>query len=625
MLSRQEPSAPEAANEPAAAATTTGRSVATDPWAALAQARTAEQLCQAWLPVLCGMLPHARSGVILLQDADGSYAPVAIWPGQTDLSHLGDVAQEALVKGQGVVRRDAGNPTQFAYPLDGGGRLFGAVVLELQTEADDALSQAMRMLHWGVGWLMDLHNRRQLGVQESRLARSSFLFDLALAALAETDSHKASLAIVNRLAQHFGCHQVQLGLEKGKTVQVSAVSHSATFDEKTNLVNLAALAMNEAFDQRATVVVPEPEEGASLITAALRHYGGESGSAALCAVPLEAADRVVAVWLLERDTPFTRDECEALETLALTMAPILELKLTAEEGLLRHSRRSWQTLLRRTTDTSRPGIKLLVLLGALLIVFLALYPADHRVASQAVVEGAIQRVAVAPFQGYIRQAPARAGDIVQKGQVLAVLEDKDLRLERVRWESELEVAVRKEREAMAKADRVALRLASAQANQARAQLDLTLEKLSRVEVVAPFDGVVVRGDLSQELGSPVEQGKVLFELAPLDAWRVILKVDERDIAWVKLGEPGELVLTSLPGQAYPLTVKRITPVSVAEDGRNYFRVEAELSDKAEQGPVPMRPGMEGVAKVNAGQRSLLWIWTHRFTDWLRLKAWEWML
>jgi biotin carboxyl carrier protein len=620
MLSRTEPSAPEQAHE-----TVSDRTVATDPWAALVQARTAEQLCQAWLPVLCGMLPQAHSGLILLQDVDGSYAPAAVWPGQTDLSHLGDVAQEALVKRQGIVRRDAQAPTQFAYPLDGSGQLFGAVVIELSSGTDDTLAHAMRMVHWGVGWLMDLHNRRTLGEQEARLARSSFVFDLALAALSETDSHKAELAIVNRLAQHFGCHQVQLGLEKGKTVRVSAVSHSATFDEKTNLVNLAAVAMNEAFDQRATVVVPEPDEGATLITAALRHYGGESGSAALCAVPLEAGNRVIAVWLLERDTPFTPAECEALETLALTLAPILELKLTAEENLLRHGQRSWQSLLRVVTDTSRPGTKLLVVLSALLVLFLALYPADYRVASQAVVEGAIQRVAVAPFQGYIRQAPARAGDIVQKGQVLAILEDKDLRLERVRWESELAVSVRKEREAMAKADRVALRLASAQANQARAQLNLTLEKLSRVEVVAPFDGVVVRGDLSQELGSPVEQGKVLFELAPLDAWRVILKVDERDIAHIRLAEAGELVLTSLPGHAYPLSVKRVTPVSIAEDGRNYFRVEAELTEDATQGPVTMRPGMEGIAKISVGERSLLWIWTHRFTDWLRLKSWEWML
>lgn len=599
--------------------------VAVDPWSQLAQARTAEQLCQAWLPVLCSMLTRPHSGLLLLQDADGSYAPAAVWPGHTDLSYLGEIAQEALVQRKGVVRSDpAGGPTRFAYPLDGGSSLFGVVVIELAGSTDATLNQAMRLLHWGVGWLIDLHNRRALADQEIRLERSSFLFDLTLAALAESDFHKAALAVVNRLAQQFGCHQAQLGLEKGKTVRVVAVSNSATFDDKANLVNLAALAMNESFDQRAIVTWPEPEQGATLITAALRAYAAESSSAALCAVPLEAGNRVVAVWLLERDTPFTAAECQSLETLGLALAPILELKRTAEEGLLRHGQRAWQAGLRQVTDTSRPGVKLLAIAAVVLLAVLALYPADFRVSSRASVEGAIQRVAAAPFQGYIREAPVRAGDLVRQGQVLAVLEDKDLKLERLRWESELEVSVRKEREAMAKADRVSLRLASAQANQARAQLDLTLEKLSRVQVTAPFDAVVVQGDLSQQLGSPVEQGKVLFELAPLDAWRVILKVDERDIAHVRQDQAGELVLTSLPGQLFPLRVQRITPVSVAEEGRNYFRVEAELQTEAGQAPPPMRPGMEGVGKVDAGERSLLWIWTHRFTDWLRLKSWEWL-
>lgn len=615
MQSRNEQAPPSPARE----------AVATDPWSQLAQARTAEQLCIAWLPVLCQLLTRPHSGLLLLQDQDGSYAPAAVWPGHTDLSYLGEIAQQALVERKGVMRTDAAGRAQFAYPLDATTTPFGVVVVELADHDDATLNQAMRLLHWGAGWLIDLHSRRALADQEARLQRSAFLFDLTQAALAEGDLHQAALAVVNRLAQQFGCHQVQMGLEKGKTVRVVAVSHSASFDEKANLVNLAALAMNEAFDQRATVVVPEPDQGATLITAALRHYGAETASLALCAVPLEAGNRVFAVWLLERDAPFTRADQDTLETLGLALAPILELKQTTQENLVSHARRSWHTTLRQVTDTSRPGIKLLAITAAVVLAVLALYPAEHRVASRAIVEGAIQRVAVAPFQGYIREAPARAGDLVKQGQVLAVLEDKDLKLERLRWESELEVSVRKEREAMSKADRVALRLASAQANQARAQLDLTLEKLSRVQVVAPFDAVVVQGDLSQQLGSPIEQGKVLFELAPLDAWRVIFKVDERDIAFVQHGQRGELALTSLPGKVFPLTVKRVTPVSVAEDGRNYFRVEAELQPDASNPAPKMRPGMEGVGKVDAGQRSLLWIWTHRLTDWLRLKSWEWLL
>lgn len=171
---------------------------------------------------------------------------------------------------------------------------------------------------------------------------------------------------------------------------------------------------------------------------------------------------------------------------------------------------------------------------------------------------------------------------------------------------------------MARGNRVDQRLAAAQANQARAQLDLATSKLERVAITAPFDGIVVKGDLSQQLGSPVEQGKVLFEIAPMNAWRVILKVDERDIADVRPGAGGSLVLASLPGQSWPFTVKKITPVSVPEEGRNQFRVEAELAGAAPK----LSPNMEGVGKIDAGSASLLWAWTHPLLDWLRLAWWK---
>jgi hypothetical protein len=34
--------------------------------------------------------------------------------------------------------------------------------------------------------------------------------------------------------------------------------------------------------------------------------------------------------------------------------------------------------------------------------------------------------------------------------------------------------------------------------------------------------------------------------------------------------------------------------------------------------------MEGVGKIVADQRRLLWIWTHEATDWLRLALWNWL-
>ncbi|MEE8292478.1 MAG: HlyD family secretion protein, partial [Candidatus Tectomicrobia bacterium] len=136
---------------------------------------------------------------------------------------------------------------------------------------------------------------------------------------------------------------------------------------------------------------------------------------------------------------------------------------------------------------------------------------------------------------------------------------------------------------------------------------------------APFDSVIVTGDLSQLIGAPVERGQVLFEVAPLDTYRIILQVDERDIAEVVVGQRGNLMLSAFPTQPLPFVVEQLTPVSIAREGRNYFRVEAQL----EHTSTHLRPGMEGVGKIDIDRRLLLWNWTHRAIDWLRLFVWSW--
>ena len=37
----------------------------------------------------------------------------------------------------------------------------------------------------------------------------------------------------------------------------------------------------------------------------------------------------------------------------------------------------------------------------------------------------------------------------------------------------------------------------------------------------------------------------------------------------------------------------------------------------------LRPGMEGVGKISIDRRKLIWVWTHKAVDWLRLQIWKW--
>ena len=381
--------------------------------------------------------------------------------------------------------------------------------------------------------------------------------------------------------------------------------------------------MTEALDQGEAVVHPSEREERLVVTHAHAELAQLAGGAAVASFPLTHNGRAVGALTLERahGARFDAQTVELVEGLAGMLGPLLELQRTRHQSLPAHAAQKALDLRSRLFGPRHGGLKLSALALALLALFLVFAKGAYRVGADARIEGEIQRAITAPFQGYVREAVARAGDAVKKGQIMARLDDRDLRVERARLGSQREQLAQQYRDAMARQERSQVRIVSAQIAQAEAQIALLDEQLARTEVSAPFDGVVVSGDLTQSLGAPLERGQVMFEVAPLDAYRIVLQVGEQDIADVRVGQAGELVLTPMPGQRYPLKVVKITPVSTAKDGRNVFRVEAELGPRTDE---RLRPGMEGVAKIEVGERQVAWIWTRRMVDWLSLKLWTWM-
>ncbi|MGB5614103.1 MAG: HlyD family efflux transporter periplasmic adaptor subunit, partial [Sedimenticolaceae bacterium] len=264
--------------------------------------------------------------------------------------------------------------------------------------------------------------------------------------------------------------------------------------------------------------------------------------------------------------------------------------------------------------------RILLAMFAVLVAVVGLGRGEYRVSAPAVVEGAVQRAVVAPFEGYIEQAGVRAGQKVKKGDLLARLDDRDLQSELQSLIAEENELAKEHRQAVAVLDRGKAKMFEAQLARARAGLALIEDKLARTELRAPLDGLVISGDWSRSLGVPVSRGELLFEIAPLDDYRLAIQVSDREIAGLAAGQQGELILSALPRQPLHLSVTDITTLAAEEPGEPTFRVEAELAGDAPE----LRPGMEGVAKITVGEHRRWWIWTHALTDWLRLQFWRWL-
>jgi multidrug resistance efflux pump len=208
---------------------------------------------------------------------------------------------------------------------------------------------------------------------------------------------------------------------------------------------------------------------------------------------------------------------------------------------------------------------------------------------------------------------------VAKGEVIATLDTRKMELDALRYRSQQAEALLKQRDEQGKHDIAAAEVQGARAAEAGAQLALERDRIARARLVAPYAGVIVSGDLSQQLGAPVERGKLLFELAPLDRYRVVVQVDEHDLRFVQPGQRASLVLSGLPGRTLGFTVSRVVPVALAEGGQNNFRVEGILP----AGDPRLRPGMEGIGKIGIGEAKRAWIWSRPILDWMRLFWWRW--
>jgi RND family efflux transporter MFP subunit len=605
-------------------------------WSAFAAPANEPVFFVTWLGILVSQIPETQAALVMVPGDDGqSVAPIAVWPDpQVDLSYLRVVAEEALSSRQGVVRHVGANAetakhaaVHIAYPVDAEGDLGAVILLHVNAGSDADLKSTLRTIHWASGWLGGRMWRRRATLDTLRLKSAAATLDLVAVASEHLRLDAALIAVVNAVVGKIACDRVSIGLVSdgrkiGGRVKLATMSHAAWFRPNTSLTDDLENAMEEALDQNVTIIFPPGDANHKRVCVAHRDFAQAWKATHVLSIILPGRASTVGVMTCERRVaePFDTDTILILETACALLGPVIELKAREKRWISGRIRDKLSTIARNWFGPRNPALRALAAIAGALLLFGLVVPLPFRVSADATVEGAVQRAAVAPFAGYVAEAPVRAGDIVKPGQVLAMLDDRDLRLDAMKWESERSKVLQEQRRSLAEEQRADMMQFGAQLAQADAQLALALAKLERAHILAPIAGVVISGDLSQRLGSPVEQGEVLYEIAPLQDYRVKLRVDEQDIRLIRENQGGRLLLAGMASDPFDMKIVRVTAVASADDGKNQFDVEATLTNPK----TAVRPGMEGIGKIQVGYRPILFIWSRPMLNWLRLSLWDWM-
>ena len=447
------------------------------------------------------------------------------------------------------------------------------------------------------------------------------LLELQALALRHAQAEAAATAVASELALRLGSSRVSLvwrdAARPGRPAQLAAISHGADPDVRRESVRRILRAADEALDMGRPVQWPAPDTAPAPAALAHDELLKAGGLACVLSVPFDLESDIPAVFVFELpQTPDDRSRTLAQDA-AVFIGPVLMLKwrLGAPWRLRLRSFLSGETGVRHA-DRLSPA-RMAMLAAAVGVSAAALWPTTHHIVAQTRVEGLGQRSIAAPVDGFLLSAAVRPGENVKAGQVLATLDDREPMLEVERAGAERAQIERQYRDALARDDAGQIIASRARLEQVQAQHELALRRVERLRLVAPFDGVLIGGDLVSAIGTPVKRGQELMVVAPTTGWRVVAEVDEQDILRVQAGQKAQVLFAALAGRATEVTVTRIAPVAVQTAGHNVFEAEGRL----EQPVDGLRPGLRGVARIEAGKRAPAAVWWERGSNWLRRMWW----
>jgi biotin carboxyl carrier protein len=476
--------------------------------------------------------------------------------------------------------------------------------------------------------------RRHVEQSKELAVRHQNVLQLTTSVATAEGFEAAAMNFCNELSNRAQASRVSLGWMKGENIKVKALSHTEKFDKKQELIVNLTRVMEECLDQEEPVRFDADGTRTENVTREAEMLCRQQGNNSVYSIPLRRRAEIVGVVTLEFSPPakLTDEVANALAVTADLLAPQLWDRHENDRWIAVKVGKSIQHATKVAIGPKHVLAKLIIALVIGLGCFVTFYQPMYHVSAPFQFIPSQRQTITGKTDGYIERVTVKAGDRIKKGQVLVQLKttEQEFKLSEAKTKYAVQLATAAKRRAESVEDPKALGdmiIAEREAEVAQTQINLYEWYIEQAKYVAPFDGVVLKSELEDKVGAAVRYGEPLMEIEergqPL---KVEMAVAERDIHLVRVTPPdhsgfgfqGKLATNSLPGEEMRFRIERIVPLGEAKDADNTFKVYAVLDGKQ---PEFARPGLAGEARIEAGNERLVWIWTHRLVDFLRLKLW----
>jgi hypothetical protein len=265
---------------------------------------------------------------------------------------------------------------------------------------------------------------------------------------------------------------------------------------------------------------------------------------------------------------------------------------------------------------------------AAVALIILLWPAQRHVDGDCAIQALHRAIVVPEISARVETVLVHEGQAVTKGQELARMDTRKLKLDLDATEEEMLRYNADADRLRAAGDEAGAQVSLLEVNVLKQQAAKLQADIDSATLRAPIDGVVMTKDLELRAGEVLQQGAQFAEIDDPATWQLHAEINERDIAPVEeaLQKKGGLDLTYVLASqsAYVLHARvadrlQISATAYPRDKDNVFLVTVDNPVIPAEIAKDIKPGLTGRAKVVLGREPLLFIIARKFCRWVQFR------